>query len=98
MRVSVLRWDAPTATFVAEWSRSTSEDTGAISAAHLATLATELPAQPNYGRIIYVETWSPFTPAIRVLAQGVAGVNNGTIHNATFFTPRFTPQLQWSGG
>ena len=98
LRVSVLRWDAPTSTFVAEWSRSTSEDTGAISAAHLATLATELPAQPNYGRIIYVETWSPFTPAIRVLAQGVAGVNNGTIHNATFFTPRFTPQLQWSGG
>ena len=98
LRVSVLRWDAQASQFVAEWSRSTSAETGAISAEHLATLATSLPAQPNYGRIIYVETWAPFTPSIRVMAQGVAGVNGGTIHNATFFTPRFTPQMQWAGG
>lgn len=86
LRVTVVRWDADDNRYYFDWS----EGRGGVlpmTEADILTLGNRLPTMPDQERVILVETWNTWTPAVQV------GLPERDIENFVFTRPRFAPQI-----
>lgn len=89
LRITVVRWDEEDDRYYFDWSEGrggvlpmTEDDMDGIE--------TRLPVMPDGERVIVVETWNTWEPAVEM------GIGTTVLNNFVFTRPRFAPQVVFS--
>ena len=90
LRITVIRWDEDDDRYYLDWSQAR----GAVlqmTNDDLEEFAERLPTMPDAERVILVETWNTWEPAVRT------GMPARSMDNFIFTRPRFAPQVIFEG-
>lgn len=90
LRITVIRWDEEDDQFYLDWSQTRGAVT-ALTQENLQDIAARLPVMPDEERVILVETWNTWQPAINT------GLGERDLDNFIFTRPRFAPQVIFEG-
>lgn len=90
VRVTIVRYDADTDTYLRDWSQAKGYATAATSE-EVADWHDRLPVLPDNERIIVVETYLQYDPPFDT------GLAQREVRNFVFTKPRYAPQVLWSG-
>ncbi|WP_370284028.1 TadE/TadG family type IV pilus assembly protein [Pseudooceanicola sp.] len=88
MRISVLKWNAPSNRFDVMWSEARGPAT-AMNAGQANGMTAKLPLMPSGEEVILVETWTTYAIPFKI------GMDDFEMNTFTFVRPRFTSQLKW---
>jgi len=91
MRVTVVYFNEPTDDHRLVWSFTTDGSKPKVTQSTLATFAQAIPVLANADSAIIVETWMEYEPPFQV------GLPGGEFANRVITSPRFVPQLLWTG-
>jgi hypothetical protein len=89
LRVTVIRWDNVNQKYKMDCSK-TKGNIGALTNTAVGGMASKLPVMVHNERLIFIETWSKYSPPFRV------GLQEQDLYNAVFTRPRFAPQVIWN--
>ena len=91
MRVTVVRYDEPTDSHVAVWSRGVNGKPDLVQSDVDMHISPHVPIMANAATAIVVETWTTYDPIMDI------GLTDTEIHNVVVTSPRFTEQLMLAG-
>lgn len=91
LRLSVVKWSQRDDAYLVEWSEADGNGITSLTNQDLIPLENNLPTVPNQERMVLVETWSTYEPALKV------GLGDQEIKTFVFTRLRFAPQLKFSG-
>ncbi|WP_283643920.1 TadE/TadG family type IV pilus assembly protein [Marinovum algicola] len=91
IRVSVVSYDGPGASYNVEWSEVRGAHAMTLTDAELAGQHDQLPVMVSGEQLIVVETYVDYDWPLEL------GFNDGVLTARVFTRPRFAPQLVWLG-
>ncbi|WP_226779240.1 TadE/TadG family type IV pilus assembly protein [Oceaniglobus trochenteri] len=91
LRVTVVYYDAEKDNHVLVWSYTTDASKPKITKGDLPSLASSLPVLANADSAVIVETWMDYEPPFKI------GLPETVFNNRVVSSPRFVPQLLWTG-
>jgi len=89
MRITVYTYDADDDAYLVRWSQQKGS-AGVLTNATIENVAHVLPMMPDGERMVLVQTWTDFSPALDI------GMTDSTFDNFVVIRPRYAPLLCWN--